>query len=297
MINFDMTLRMQEGIWQWFALDPARLRTVGSVEKVCFELFRQYYPNCSQHEIRFHLLYPLLKYGVIEFYGRSGFSLSPSAILDSGLCFLFINVPGTESGLASEVPFFSHAGLKVFPKSSSVYSFVKESGVPKTYFQIADVLRTFPTLDSVIGAWRDVELMETKKCFYFSSFYDWKLEEPLKKGIYKRSPEPYAQRFLRVGSDQWKFIPNFNEHVDAFHIAIIWSQIQNGHDLGMFYSLKHRLLTINTPIFPKLLERILFANTVLTMNRILNPNHRKYPLLIDDFNILNRIFLNRIAIV
>ena len=291
------TAELQKGIWQWFALDPANSRSFTAVNKMCTQLYSQYRPDQPGKNARYHLLYPLLRYGIIEFYGDNRLALSPTAILEGDHGVLFLNVPGVESALVKETQFFSLTGLSGYPKSSAVRSFIKETGIPLSTFCLRESLGCFPNLDTVVKEWPEIPLLDHERCYHFNESNSWQLVIPGKKGIYKRSAEPYVQKMLLFGPDQWKVVPKPEQHIDAFSIAWLWSKLQNGQTMEVTYLPKTQLLTVHTPFFPLLIERLLFVHTLLNRKDLIDPLMRQYFITPDEFKILNHLFLNRITVI
>lgn len=291
------TVDLQKGLWQWFALDPVNSRSFTAVNAVCTQLYSQYRPDQPGKNARYHLLYPLLRYGIIEFYGDNRLALSPTAILEGDHGVLFLHVPGVESALAKETPLFSLTGLSVYTKSGAVRSFLKETGIPASTFRLRESLGRFPALDTVVKEWPETTLLDLERCYHFNDANSWELVTPVKKGIYKRSAEPYVQKMLLLGSDQWKVVPKPEQHIDAFSIAWLWSQLQNGRTVEITYLPKTQLLIVNIPFFPLLIERLLFVHTLLNKKDLIDPLKRQYFMTPDEFKTLNHLFQNRITVI
>lgn len=291
------TADLQKGLWQWFALDPANSRSFTAVNAVCTQLYSQYRPDQRGKYARYQLLYPLLRYGIIEFYGDNRLALSPSAILEGEHGVVFLHVPGVEATLDKEAPLFSFPGLSVYSKSSAVRSVMKEAELPITTFHFRESLNRFPAFDTVVKAWQDISLLELERCYYFNDGNTWQLVAPVKKGIYKRSAEPYVQKMLLLGTDQWKVIPKPEQHIDAFSIAWLWSKLQNDRTLEVTYCLKTQLLTVHTPFFPVLIERLMFVHTLVNSKYKIDPFKRQYFMVPDEFKTLNQLFQNRITLI
>lgn len=288
---------LQKGLWQWFALAPTDYRSFDAVNSVCKQIYSQYFPNKSVNNARYHLLYPLLRYGVVEFYGENRLALSPTAVLQGDLNILFLHAPGIESAPIQETPLYSLPGLAVYSKTREVFSLVEHLGFPLSTFSLSESLCRFPSLDMVIEGWPEITVLELEHFYYFTNNNTWKLTRPERKGIYKRSTEPYIRKMLRFGSNQWKLVPLPEQHIDAFSICWLWSQLQNELTIEVSYSLISQSLTVHTPFFPLLIERLLFINTLLNGKNNIDPAKRQYFLTKEQFKILNQLFHNRISVI
>lgn len=288
------TLELQKGIWQLFLYAPNEFRSFQTIDTICRQLYGQNCYGQSEKAARYQLFYPLLRYGVVEFYGNNQFALSPTTALESKNCILLLHVPDVSTVLCKQIPLFSYLGISLYAKSAAITSFLKDSGVPANLFRLQDSLNQFSSFEAVINGWQIVHLDDLGSCYYFTESQTWQLKTPDSKGIYKTSVEPYSQKMLFIGMDQWKNIPKPGQQIDGFTIARIWGQIQTNTHLGITYYAAGQKLVINTPFFPLLLERLLFINTLLKGKSGFDQTQRQYSIDRDEFNLLNHLFENRI---
>src|SRR5687768_15783123 len=100
------TLELQTGLWQWFSLTPDDYRSYQAIDAICNRLYEQHHPDTSPKEARYQIFYPLIRYGIIEFYGNNQFALSPTTILESEASVLFLHVPNVALELVEQSPLF-----------------------------------------------------------------------------------------------------------------------------------------------------------------------------------------------
>jgi len=289
------TLELQTGLWQWFSLTSDDYRSYQAIDAICKRLYEQHHPNTSPKEARYQIFYPLIRYGIIEFYGNNQFALSPTTILESEASVLFLHVPNVALELAEKSPLFYLPGLMLYKKNELVCSFLKNTRIPINKFQLQKSLRQFSTIDTIVKGWAQINIADFEQCYYFTEQNKWKPCIPSQKGIYKKSMEVYSRKMILTGPDQWKAVPAFEQIMDAFSIAWIWGCIQNKFPLPVHYNKTSQLLTINTPFFPLLLERLLLINTLLKGNAEIDTKKRQYSIGWDEFNLLNRLFENNIT--
>lgn len=289
--------KLQKGLLDWFWLDSNQLKAYSSIENTSIKLFEQYFPNLDVIKAKYEIFYPLLKYGVLEFYGNKKFGLSPSSALFTDTHILLINIPLNRKNSHHTLYDYcnSNLGIEVLKNSPTSIADLKKLNIPHSKFILSMCLIRIASFESIIYNWVDDKVIDSNNFYLFNDNYKWiKSKFNYKKGVYKKSSENYAQRVVKLSEYNWKIIPSRDYNIDAFNIAVIYSQIQNNWDIGLKYYEMENKLVISNNYFPIIIERLLFINTLLELNENINVFNRQYFIKKTDFNILNKLFAYKI---
>lgn len=291
---------LQRGLLNWFWLDPNQIKKYNSIENISMKLFEQYFHDQNPQKAKYEIFHPLLKYGVIEFYGDKSYGLSPSCALYSNSNILLINIP--LEIFHSNVFIFTYEnpslGIIVIKNSAKAILELRNLSLPVSNFILSNSLKKLSTFQSIINGWVDDTVLNSKDFDLFNENFNWvKNEARYKSNLYKKSPESYAQRTIKLSNGKWKIVPSRDSNIDAFNLAVVWNQLQNRWPLEIKYIEKENKIIINNQFFPLILERLLFINTLLQFDNRINVFKREYFINKSDFNILNKQFENKIVII
>lgn len=283
-------------------MEPNEYRSFNSINNICVNLHKQYFsdedfPERSAKTAIYEMLYPLIRYGLIEFYSNNKYGLSPSCALYSDSNVLTCNIPfALYEEVIDKCIFDNYLGIKVFEKSMFHITFFKENFIPYSKFAFSDHLKMI-SLEKIINSWKDDTVIDSNNYFFFNYNNTWSNTlQKTPKGVFKKSREVYAQRTLKLSENKWKCIPARENNIDSFNIAAIWGQIQNSWDIKIKYHAKETKLVVKNIYFPIVIERILFFNTLLDRHDF-DVFNREYLIKQKEFHILNELFDNKIQII
>ncbi len=291
---------LQKGLLSWFWLDPNQIKKYNVIENICVKLYQQYYYDQNPQKAKYEIFHPLIKFGVLEFYGDKSYGLSPSCALYSNSSILLINVP--LEILQSNTYTFTYnnpnLGIIVIKNSAKAIFELSNFSIPVSNFILSNSLKKLSSFKSIINGWIDDTVLNSKTFDLFNENFKWaKNEFKYKSNLYKKSSESYAQRTIKTSNDKWKIVPSRDSNIDAFNLAVIWNQLQNNWPLEIKYIEKENKIIITNNFFPLIIERLLFINTLLQFDNGVNVFKREYFINKSDFNILNKQFENKIVII
>ena len=290
-------LKLQEGLLKWFWLTPLETKRLPAIENICNKLYEQYFPERLKNA-KYEVFHPLLKYGLVEFYGDNNYALSPSSVIFSADFTALINIPEKLLGIIAPPHFESKLGIDVYPNSTALMSLINASKIPTTKYDLRLTLRQLPSLDYIVNSWKDDTINDFSNFHYWTKSNSWSANYiPATKGIYKKTQELYSQRGVKLSENKWKKIPLRNDNIDAFNIAILWKQIQNNENLGVKFQASSNIIFIENIFFPILIERLLFLNTILQPLSYVEVFKRQYKISKREFEILNRLLGNKIELI
>lgn len=282
----------------WFWTDPQKTRSFTALENVCINLYAQFFSNALSKDAKYVILYPLIRYGVLEFYGNNQYGLAPASALIAGKWVMVCNGPAVLAGNQEyKCVYDSELGLALYEKTPALLKILQQHHFACPTFYLSDLLNKI-NLNSVVHSWEDNKVVNPINYYFFGSHFSWQPTNNFqRKGIYKKNKENYAQRVLLVDENTWKTIPMRKDHPDGFSIAAFWGFLQSGVDLGVSYYKNQEKLVIAHPLFPLLIERLLFINTLFKSEFHPSLFKRHYYISQKDFLILNKIFNNRITVL
>lgn len=296
-----MTLRLDtiKGILHWFHFETDKLRSYQSIVKTCR---RTLWPVIDDKKAKYTIydtFYPLLRWGLVEYYGNYRFRLSPTAGIFNSNKILVFNPPSiaNEALLSLQLP--QHLpGILSFRYSSEVVTSCKAYNIPLKKFDLSQCLYLVPSIGKLIRSWEKEQIVDTLGYLLFNEHSLWvkTTQQLIVTGVYKKSDKNFAGKVIKLSDEDWKTVPDRKQQLDGFALAVLLSRIQNGHDLAIHYLKKEELLVVNTHFFPIILERLLSMNTLLSLNTQADVAKRIYHLDNKSFVRLNTIFHNAIQI-
>ena len=288
---------IQQGIIDWLWFEPDARKTGGQMDHVCGKLYVQYFPNANPRNGRYSVLYPLIRRGVIEFYGNDRYGLAPSCGIGSDKSILFINIPDEALPEMIDGELQQYPGIYRCNRKLSLIKLAKSRGIPVSYFSLADSLQKFALFDQIIQSWADYSVIDSSAFLTLTPSLDWEIDhiQP-EMGILRTSKDLFATRLIRISRSVWKRIPNWSQNVDAFNMAVMWTMIKGNWDLKVNYDRNCRKLTVYNRFFPLIIERILTINTLLQDNQEVNLLEREYYLDTRDFKALQHLFKGKITL-
>jgi hypothetical protein len=291
------TIEIQQGIIDWLWIEPDARRTGVQLDQVCRNLYVQYFPWANPRGGRYAVLYPLIRRGVIEFYGNDRYSLAPSCGISNDKSILFINMPEEALPEIMTGEFHRYPGIYRCNGRLSLIKHAKRRGIPVSYFSLADSLQKFALFDQIIQSWADYSVIDSSAFLTLTPSLDWEIDhiQP-EMGIFRTSKDLFATRLIRISRSIWKRIPNWSQNVDAFNMAVMWTMIKGNWDLKVNYDRNCRKLTVYNRFFPLIIERMLTINTLLQANQEVNLLEREYYLDMRDFKALRHLFNGKITL-
>lgn len=286
---------MRSGLLLLFMLDPNQTKSMSSVENICGRLWSQYYPDKLSGGYKYKLLYPLIKSGVIEFYGNGQVGLSPSSILIGSKNTLICNVPKKylEEFQLQATSYFD-GSLLVLDRHQLVLDKFIGTGVPIAKFNFSNTLSQLSSLDTIIRSWTQISIIDTNSLLFLNEGNKWvDLQGNLLTGVYRVGSEAFAQRLIFMGNDEWRIIPTERMNIDAFSVARIWARAKMGCQKYFHYDVDRCQVNITDIFFPLFIERLLFINTILNSDFLPCVGTGPYYINKHDFKKLNYLLLNK----
>jgi hypothetical protein len=292
-------LKLQKALLDWFWLEPNESKTFRLIDNVVTKLYEQYFPNGKFKNAKYEIFYPLMRYGVIEFYGDNSFGLSPSCALYNTNVVFCMNIQlHINDNIDSTIIYSNESlGITTYKKCSMSNSLFRKLNVPYSKFLFSELLNKISTFEKILNSWTDDTIIDATNYYFFNSRNTWSINNSSYiNGVYKKGEENYTQRVIKISENKWKHIPLKEYNIDAFSIAVIWSQIQNHWDIGIKYFPTEKKIVIKNIFFPIVIERLLFINTLVEFGLDFNFLDRQYHINDQDFKVLNKLFDYKIEI-
>jgi hypothetical protein len=288
---------LQSALLKWFWYEQGKFRSMQQIDSRCRILFEQFFPERPAKNAKYALFHPLVRSGLIEFYGDDRYCLAPTcALLSSGLI-LLVNLPAKLQQELEEIttPLMTELGHVLCTNSSSVFRFLNEKNIPTNLFQLEVLLREVPPIVKIIRTWEEDTVIDPNRFLYFADkWVNYPGNEYL--GVFKKSGLSYAQRVCRIGSADWRIIPPLEKNIDAFYYAVLWSKANGQKSIGAAYCVQRSKLILHEPFFPLMLERLLIINTILHPGAYMEIKQRRYHVNKLQLRLLNKFLNNSIKI-
>ncbi|WP_217601994.1 hypothetical protein [Chitinophaga sp. GbtcB8] len=297
-----MTSRLNiiEGLLQWFYFEPDKFHSYQSIEKTCKRALTTIFSPDEARYAVYNVFYPLLRWGIVEYYGDNRFRLSPTAAIYHHGKVLVCHVPtAMDDTLQSfKLPEIL-PGISLYKHSPVVVDSCKEYKIPLVRFELCRLLSLVPTIAKLIHLWNQEQIIDASGFFQFNASYSWiKInKQAVLPGVYKKSEKTFARKFIMLSGGECKTIPERKKQFDGFSLAVLLSRIQNACELGISYSKQLQLLTIQTHFFPVILERMLSINTLFSDYPGADVANRIYHIDSKEFALVNNVFHNAIQII
>ena len=290
--------KIQEGIVDWFRFEPTEKRSWLKMDELCKRLYNQYFPLEEPRYAKYHLLFPLLRLGIIEFYGSGTYALSPTCCIKGKKSLVWMNIPPhTLNPFQDLLPQLSIPTIRLTSDSNENIAFAKECRIPIITFNLTTGLRTIPGFECLFETWSDETVIDDSHFSMFIPGQSW--QAPLsdsQEGLYKNGSEAFSSKLLKINAHHWKKVPSQQQNIDGFNMAATWSAIRKNSRLNVGFNSRCNLIEIRSPYFPIVVERLLALNTLTQPSYCQQIMGRKYYLQDSDFQILNRLFDNKIPI-
>jgi hypothetical protein len=286
------------GLLHWFYFEADKFRSYQAIEKTCK---RTLFANVDKEEAKYaiyDIFYPLIRWGVVEYYGNNHFRQSPTSGLFHGNKVLVCNSHFEMNEHLMSFQLLSLPGISLYNYCPEVITSFKTHNISLIRFDLYQYLNTVPTIGKLVQKWDQEQIIDTSSYQYFNDKSSWINLSGQKEsiGVYRKSERYFSAKVIKLSEKEWKSIPERKQQFDAFSLAVLLSRIQNGRNLGIHYSKQSQILTVHTHFFPVILERILFINTMLSDSFHKDALARTYHLDIKGFLLLNKIFHNAIQI-
>jgi hypothetical protein len=286
-------VKMQKGLLQWFHYQEDREITFSRIENICIKLYEQYFPDKPIKNAKYDIFYPLLRYGLIEFYGYNKFGLSPTSILRNSTNCLGFNLTTdvlTELIDVNLVEIFPFVYL--FNNDKKAKKVLEIHNINCTAFDLSLLLQQIQPINKIVSFWQEQSISNQNGFEYFSSKNVWTNQFNQETiGLFRTTNEVFARRLLKIDTYKWLNVSDRSSHIDSFNIAVCWSIINNNQDLSITYHHSDSILKIRNIYFPILIERLLFFNHCLNHGDFASKNYR---LQAKDLKLLNKFFNNKI---
>ena len=272
------------------------------MEAICTKLYSQFYSSENISIAKYKILYPLLRLGIIEFYGAGTYALSPSCCIKGKSYLTWLNAPfKTSEFLKKSIINYYHNSLFITDIKSSCLIHAKEQAIPTVRFNFKSSLSQIRGFDQVIANWHDEIVVDESLLQPFTEMLPQimtsaKAETP-KTGIFKSGKEAYSSRLLKMDAIQWKSIPNRKQNIDAFNIAAFYCLIKQDFVSHISYDRKTNSIAIQNWFFPIIIERLLALHTMTELGQIPDCQDRKYFIWLTEFELLNRLFNHKIPVL
>ena len=289
---------LQKGLSNWLWLQPEKLHSFNTLKNVCEQLYFQANQDGKENFGFQRILLPLLRVGIIEFYGSNKFGLSPSAIFYNNHSILYWNTRNINWSQSFIIPFESPFEIKICRYQPDCLLILTEVDQKPQKFCFKDYIERFPSFTAIIKAWDNDVVNDDKDFFFLNHDIGWERtpNQPM-VGVFRKSKEVYSQRILKLEKDGWKTIPKRENNIESLNVAMNWAMIKNNSKMKLYYESKLDKLIIDDYYFPFLLERVLFVNTLLNKPDNFKVFMREYFLSRQDFNFLNKLFHYKIPVI
>ncbi|HEX9504191.1 MAG TPA: hypothetical protein VF974_07820 [Patescibacteria group bacterium] len=288
-----------KGILQSFYFEADKFRSYQTIERICKRALAKPERNDDSRYAMYDVFYPLLRWGVIEYYGDNRFRVSPAAAISHSEKVLVCHSSSAMNEILQEIRLGQPVpGISLYRGSPKVIDACRILGLTLTPFNLLKQLTLIPPLGKLIDSWSQEEIFDPSGYFQFNERSMWvQADRPLTAcGLYKKSEKHFSAKVIRLPNGKWKSVPARRQQLDGFSLAVLWSRIQNNKELGIYYIKEKQLLVIQTHFFPVALERLLSINTLLSDNIHVDITLRKYYMTKKEFAVFNKFFHNAIQI-
>jgi hypothetical protein len=285
--------KMQKGLLQWFHYQEDREITFNRIENICIRLHEQYFSYKPLKNAKYDIFYPLLRYGVIEFYGDNKFGLSPTSVLKNSTNCLGFNLTTDvlaeliDVNLVEIFPF-----IYLFNNDTKAKKVLQMHNINCLTFDLSLLLQQIQPINKIVLSWQEQSVSDQNGFEYFNSKKTWSNQFNQETiGLFRTTNEAFARRLLKIDTYKWVNVSDRSSHIDSLNLAVCWSIVNNNQDLGITYQPSDFRLKIRNIYFPILIERLLFFNHCLNIGDFANKN---YYLQAKNLKLLNKIFNNKI---
>ncbi len=289
MIEMDIKV-LQLRLYKWLLSIPNRPVHYNKIRLSCIQLYNQCFPDKDAKNAFYLIAFPLMRMGLIEFYGANKYDLAPSVFLSKKKTIIGFNIPESfDEPVNGEG--FNYLRLK---KNEEVLSKIHDTNIPLREFDLYAILKQVPNIKKIISSnLLDEQMLEMKGFQFLSMKNQWGAVPPDNPvGLYRSKDLVYANRYLK-SENEWYKISDQSKNPDAFNMAALYAKILQDESIEVVFNEEKGILEINNFRFPILLERLLFINSILEGTSA-NYTDRRYLIDYRAMKQLNRILLNKI---
>jgi hypothetical protein len=297
------TLTLQQALVKLFWHSPTQVKSLNFIDRACYHLesdgskmLYNYWGTLSYARNR--IFYPLLRLGIVE-HCNNGYCLSPSTGVFNSRVIILCNVPVNVKFRLTEFCLKdTHLGVEVYRKTPFVTSILDKYKVEYKNVSISDLLNKIRSFEDIISSWNDDTVIDESRYYFLNGTNQYVLNNSKADyGIFKKSNQSYAEKVIKISQNLWKSLPHAALNPDRFNIALVWNNARKNLYVGCKYFKGQGILIVETKYFPFLIERILIFSTLLNQNLEVNILERKYYLEEEPFQILNKIFSDKIQVI
>lgn len=290
----------QKILLQWFKHNNSELHSINKIRIVCRNIRNQ----CKDFENKnylYHYLFPLVRIGLIEFFGEGKYKLSPPSLLHFKDKLISINFSDVQLKKLDETIIDSqfHRSI-VYHDIEYLKKIVAVVRVKSVKPNIQKILQQVPTVKRSIENYEDAKIYETKGFMFFNNNFNWSVNfSSTLLGCFKAGDNVATNRYLKVDKDQWKKIPSRRINPDSFNWAYCYGRLLNKFSLGIEYNSSTKILSIKNIYFPIILERLLWLSSLSDIESNVVRSEREIifrNVCQTEFDLLNKIFLNQLKI-
>lgn len=290
-------IKLQQGLLYWFRMSNPVSKSYASIENICINLCKPYFttetsPADLAAFARSNIFFPLLRSGIVEFYGDGKYAIAPSACNYNQAFVAGCNLPATiKEDFNADLEYDSLRGIAIYRRSGALLHAIDAASIPCQAFLFRTIAGKIPSLGKVVSLWEDDVFIDGSGYQQFVPGEGWRrCAEPVNTGVFRKSDKVYSQRVVKTGDYRWKLVPSRTINPDAMNIAVSWAA--TGTISGLAFNSRDLLLSIKNNAFPLLIERILAINSLL--HGYFLHDERRYLMTLAEFNQLNNILGNKI---
>lgn len=290
----------QKILLQWFRHNNLELHGINKIRIVCKNI-RNQSGDFENKNYLYHYLFPLVRIGLIEFFGEGQYKLSPPSLLHYKDKLVSINLNHHQLEELDETIINSrfHRSI-VYHDTQYLKNIETEIGMKSVKPNIQILFQQIPTIKKIIDSYEDVQIHETKGFMFLNNNFNWSANfTPSLLGCFRGGENVATNRYLKVDKNEWKRIPSRRYNPDSFNWAYCYGRLLNEFSLGIEYNSSTKILNIKNIYFPIILERLLWLNSLneIESNVVRNPGEVIFKNVSQTkFNLLNKIFLNQLKI-
>lgn len=287
-------IKGQEILIQWFRHNSQHTQSLAKIRLVCKNIKNQL-GNPDSSNYLYHFLFPLVRIGLVEFVGEGRYRLSPPSLIEENGKLISINLNDSQlQKLTETIESFQFHRSIVFHKLQYAKQIESITGLKTTKPNVRKLLTQIPRINQLIDQFNDVNIFETQGFMFHSNNFRWNKNYPNNLlGCFKASENLAARRYLKVGQNLWKQIPDRETNPDSFNWAFCYGHILNGFPLGIEYNEDSKTLKVRNIYFPIILERLLRLNNLNNITQTQNENVFK-DISLSIFAALDNIFMNKL---
>src|SRR5260221_5283548 len=140
---------LQKGLIEWFQIVPTDKKSWGQINMGCKKLYHQYHPEEDPSFAKNKIFYPLLRLGLIEFYGSGTYGLAPSCCLVGKSHLVFINTPSSILG-SQHIRASQLNSIIITDRTTETLKISKENNIPIIDFNLSTALYRIHSFESII---------------------------------------------------------------------------------------------------------------------------------------------------